>query len=477
MFDIAQSNISTQPAQAFSVSEINTIVADLLNSGLPGAIWVEGEISNLSVATSGHRYFSLKDNHSTISCALFRNSANRISRDILQSLKNGDKILVKAAISVYKPRGSYQLIVNDIEPAGFGALAKAFIELKNKLEQAGLFANERKRPTPTWPKGIGVVTSATGAALRDVLTTLQRRAPFIPVTVYPTLVQGATAPTDIINALTKAGKDNDIDVILLVRGGGSLEDLMAFNDENVAMAVANCPHPIISGVGHETDFSIVDFISDYRAATPTAAAEVASPNKSDLQQHLSKRHQRLQSAIGQDVTQKRQQLRVLQQRLNVQHPTHQLQQQSQRIDEIDKRLKQLTFQQFSDKKQQLQQYQRHLNANSPRQQLLRSRQHLQQLQQQLQQSIIQQQANEQQRLRQQAQRLGHIPTLFERHRQQLKGLQARLTLLSPLGVLDRGYALAFDENKQLLRSIEQTQHGQKITLRLADGTINTVVAD
>ncbi|PID64200.1 MAG: exodeoxyribonuclease VII large subunit, partial [Gammaproteobacteria bacterium] len=234
------SNPLSATTQAYSVSEINHLVADVLSASLPGLLSVEGEVSNLSVASSGHRYFSLKDAQSTISCALFRGAANRIARDILTTLKNGDKILVKANLSVYKPRGSYQLIVSDMEPAGFGALAQAFIALKRKLDEAGLTAENRKRDISTWPQEIAVVTSQTGAAIKDVLATLARRAPFIPVTVYPTLVQGEQAARNIVAAIEQVNaSDKAASVILLVRGGGSLEDLQAFNDEAVAMAVVN----------------------------------------------------------------------------------------------------------------------------------------------------------------------------------------------------------------------------------------------
>lgn len=469
-------NPSSSSLQAFSVSEINNIIADLLNSGLPGLVHIEGEISNLSAAASGHRYFSLKDNYSTISCALFRNTANRLPREILQSLKNGDKVLIKANISVYKPRGSYQLIINDIEPAGFGALAKAFIELKNKLEKAGLFDHSRKRPIPTWSSGIAVITSATGAAIRDVLTTLKRRAPFIPVTVYPTLVQGDTAPAAILSALKKANLNNEIDVILLVRGGGSLEDLMAFNNEQVALAVAHSRHPIISGVGHETDFSIVDFVSDYRAATPTAAAEMASPDKTTLQQQLTRNQQQLYSSLQQLIHHRQNHLTGLMQRLNAQHPTRSLLQQSQRLDELSKRLQQVTYRHLERQAYRIQQYQRYLQAHNPLQQLTQSRNKLQHLSNALQQAMQNRCNVERQQLIQNRKSLQQFPKQLDYRRQQLKGLKARLTLLSPLGILDRGYALAFDENNQLLRTITAVQKGETIRIRLADGNLTAVVS-
>ncbi len=464
-----------QPPQAFSVTEINTMIADLLSASLPAFLWVEGEISNLSVAGSGHRYLSLKDNGSTISCALFRGSANRISRDILNNLKNGDKVVVKASISVYKPRGDYQLIISDIEPAGFGALARAFAELKQKLEMAGLTATERKRPIPTWAKGIGVITSETGAAIRDILTTLNRRSPFIPITVYPTLVQGDNAPEQIINAINHANLNTNIDVIILARGGGSLEDLMAFNDEHVAMAVVNSRLPIVTGVGHETDFTIVDFVSDYRAATPTAAAEIVSPDKMALQHHLNRQAGRLQQIINQHNQRREQQLSVLAKRLNVQHPIRQLQLQSQRLDELNQRMQRSFSTRLLQKKQRLLANQQRLSANSPQQQLAHSRQQLTHIKHRLPQILRYRLSTEKQAIGISKNKLSVFEKRLENCQQQIKGLKARLTLLSPLGVLDRGYALTFDENGQLIKSADQLKTNDNITIRLADGNVSAVV--
>lgn len=463
--------------QAFSVSEMNTIISDVLTAGLPSHVWVEGEVSNLSSAASGHRYLSLKDSGSTISCALFRGSASRISREVLKNLKNGDKVVVKASLSVYKPRGSYQLIISDIEPAGFGALAKAFAELKTKLDNAGLTASERKRAIPTWSRGIAVVTSETGAAIRDVLTTLARRAPFIPVTVYPTLVQGSSAPEQIVNVLQQAHNNDTIDVILLVRGGGSLEDLMAFNDERVAMAVVDSIVPVVTGVGHETDFTIVDFVSDYRAPTPTAAAEIVSPDKVTLAQALERQQRRLQHVMASHIKQRQHGVNALHQRLHVQHPLRQLQQQSQRLDELTQRLQRGVSQRIKQQQIQLSHYQQQLMRSSPQQQLISSRQQLASIQQRLHFAMQQRLTYENQRL----QRVQRGVTVFSNrlaaHQQQLKGLEARLTLLSPLGVLQRGYSLAFDGQGQLLRSVAEAQAGEPIILRLSDGTVSAVITD
>ncbi|PIE45245.1 MAG: exodeoxyribonuclease VII large subunit [Gammaproteobacteria bacterium] len=472
---IEETNATIGASQAFSVSEINAMVADLLVSGLPGFLWVEGEVSNLSTAGSGHRYLSLKDKHSAVSCALFRGAARRISSDVLQGLKNGDKIIVKASISVYKPRGSYQLIISDIEPAGFGTLAKAFAALKNKLDQAGLTAREKKRPIPGWPGEIVVITSATGAAIRDVLTTLKRRAPFIPVRLYTTLVQGQDASQQIVQALRQANQDAQAEVILLVRGGGSLEDLMAFNDEAVAYAIADSQLPVVTGIGHQTDFTIADFVSDYRAPTPTAAAEIVSPDKMSLVNTLGRHRSRLFVAMRNVGNQRQAHLLAYRRRLSIQHPNRQLQQHSQRLDEVASRLSWLLRGQLGQKRQQLSQYQRRLFVQSPQKKARQAREQLGLLFRQLLKRTQTRRSKERERLDLFD---GRLTRWFEQltfRRQQLKGLEARLLLLSPLGVLERGYALAFDDSGQLIDSVKQVTVNSNITLRLSDGTLTAVV--
>lgn len=472
----ANANTLSTPTQAFTVSEINSMVADLLMGGLPGFLWIEGEVSNLSVAASGHRYLSLKDSGSTISCALFKGSANRISRDILQGLKNGDKVVVKASLSVYKPRGNYQLIISDIEPAGFGALAKAFAALKAKLEREGLTAAEFKKPLPTWARQIAIVTSGSGAAIRDVLTTLRRRAPFIALSVYPTMVQGEKAAKQILSALRQANNpDENNSVILLVRGGGSLEDLQAFNDEELAYAVFNSRLPIVTGVGHETDFTIVDFVSDYRAATPTAAAEIVSPDKGELSKQLAASVSRLTHIMQSRQQQAKQHLNQLTQRLTIQHPQRQLQQQSQRLDELFVRLQRQTQQRLSSQQSRLQQYQRQLKQQAPTQRLIQWRLGLAAKQQRLSVTMNRSLSQQQQSLNELQQRLTQQKQQFVKQQQRLQDLTARLQLLSPLGILDRGYALAFDDKQQLLKSITAAKSGDLLSIRLADGLLSVRV--
>lgn len=462
--------------QAFSVSEVNTMIADLLMAGLPSFLWIEGEISNLSVAASGHRYLSLKDAGSTISCALFKGSANRIAREILTALKNGDKVIVKASLSVYKPRGNYQLIISDIEPAGFGALAKAFAVLKAKLEREGLMASECKKALPSWSQQVAIVTSESGAAIRDVVTTLRRRAPFIALSVYPTMVQGDKAAEQIIQALQQANSPcEQNDVILLVRGGGSLEDLQAFNNEGLAYAVFNSRLPLVTGVGHETDFTIVDFVSDYRAATPTAAAEIISPDKSELAKQLNASVSRLTRSLVGYHQQANRQLKYASQRLMTQHPQRQVQQQSQRLDELSIRLQRHVQQRLTVEQARLQQYHRQLKQQAPTQRLRQWQQQLRTQQQQLREIMMRSVALRQQSLDNMQQRLISVQAQFEQQKQRLLGLQARLHLLSPLGIVDRGYALVFDENRRLLKQSCDAQVGESVFIRFADGVLEAKV--
>ncbi len=471
----ASTTVSTTPA--FTVSEVNTLISDVLTANIQNNISVEGEVSNLSVARSGHRYFSLKDSDATIKCSLFKGSAARISRDIVNNLKDGDKIVVKANVSVYKPRGEYQLIVSDIESAGYGALAKAFAALKQKLDSAGYTSQERKQRIPSWAKTIAVVTSPTGAAVRDVVSTLKRRAAFIDVVIYPTLVQGQEAPQQIVKALHRANSElaGLNATILLVRGGGSLEDLQAFNDEQVAMAVVNSQLPIISGVGHETDFTIVDFVSDLRAATPTAAAEAASPDKQALQQSLNKQKRRLWNLIQTTKSQRQQEVRYLYQRLSIQHPQTALEQKSQRLDELMERLSRTVLQRVNGERGYLFQCVRHLHANSPQQSFIATKNHLLQLEQGL-HKVIQGYCDiKRNQLDSNIQSLYRYPQRIEVYKQQIKGLDARLTLLSPLGVLGRGYALAYDDKGNLLRKASDVAIGDNVCIRFDEGEVSTIV--
>ena len=322
--------------EIISVGDLNRAIAELLD-GQIGSVWLRGEISNFKAYDSGHWYFSLKDSESQIRAVMFRGRNTQVGF----MPKEGDLVEVSAQVSVYIPRGDLQINVQLLRRAGQGGLYEAFLKLKEKLAKEGLFAEERKREIAAHPKGIAVVTSAQAAALKDVLSTLARRAPHIPVTIFPTLVQGADAPPAIIGALQSVYEQADalgIETILLVRGGGSIEDLWAFNDEALARVIASSPVPIISGVGHETDFTISDFVADLRAPTPTGAAELATPDREALLQDLNYYQERIARRIRQVLDREVQRLDQMQMRL--QHAIPNPQQMRERKDALEARLHQ-----------------------------------------------------------------------------------------------------------------------------------------
>lgn len=297
--------------EILSVGDLNRAIASSLEERFD-TVWVSGEISNFKAYDSGHWYFSLKDEEGQIRCVMFRGRNGQVGF----MPQSGDLVEVAANLGFYVPRGDIQLTVQSMRRAGMGGLYEAFLKLKAKLAKEGLFDVENKHPIPTHPRSIGIVTSPQAAALKDVLSTLARRAPHIPIVIYPTLVQGPDAPAGIISALKAAEKENAVDVILLVRGGGSIEDLWAFNDEKLAYAIAQSPIPIVSGVGHETDVTITDFVADLRAPTPTGAAELAAPRRDQMLQELDAIMQALLQRVGQRVEREAQTLDQLALRLS-----------------------------------------------------------------------------------------------------------------------------------------------------------------
>ena len=297
--------------EILSVGDLNRAIAASLEDRFD-TVWVSGEISNFKAYDSGHWYFSLKDAEGQIRCVMFRGRNGQVGF----MPQSGDLVEVSASLGMYVPRGDIQLTIQTLRRAGMGGLYEAFLKLKAKLAKEGLFDDERKREIPTHPRSIGIITSPQAAALKDVLSTLARRAPHIPLVIYPTLVQGPDAPAGIIAALKAANKEKAVDVILLVRGGGSIEDLWAFNDEQLAYAIADSSIPIVSGVGHETDFTIADFVADLRAPTPTGAAELAAPRRDQMLQELDAIMQALLQRVNQRVEREAQTLDQLALRLS-----------------------------------------------------------------------------------------------------------------------------------------------------------------
>jgi len=430
----------------YSVSQLNREVRELLDHGFP-ALWVEGELSNFARPSSGHWYFSLKDRRSAVRCAMFR------QRNMLLRFRpeEGLKVLVRARVSLYEPRGDYQLIVEHMEPSGEGALRQQFEALKGKLEAEGLFARERKRPLPAFPRRIGVVTSPSGAAIRDILHVLRRRYPPAEVIIYPAQVQGGQAPGQILGAIRLAGERGECDVLIVTRGGGSLEDLWAFNDEAVARAIAACPIPVVSGVGHEVDFSIADFVADQRAPTPSAAAELVTPDAAELAQGLQRLAQRLQRAQQLRLQRGRESLRAAMRRLDQYHPGNRIRERMQRLDELEQRLRRAAVLAVETRRGQLQTLQARLRARTPGHRLEGLRQQLEHL----------------------AARLGRAQQArLESQRQRLRQASRALHTVSPLATLERGYAIARRlPEGTVLRRADMAAAGDAISVRLARGEL------
>lgn len=438
-----------QQADIYTVSRLNSEVRLTLELQFR-QLWLVGEVSNFVAASSGHWYFSLKDQAAQVKVAMFKTS----NRNASFMPRNGQQVMVRARISVYEPRGEYQLLADFIEPAGDGLLRQQYEQLKAKLAAEGLFSPERKKPLPLNPRKIGVITSPTGAAIRDILTVLQRRAPALEVIIYPSLVQGAQAAADLTAALQLAIRRNECDVLIIGRGGGSLEDMWCFNDETLARTMVNCPMPIVSAVGHEIDFSISDFVADMRAATPSAAAELVSPDQQHQLTQLLQLQQRLAQSIRQRLGFAAQLFLQQQGKLQLLHPARRLQQQQQRLDELQIRLSQAMQQKLARKAQQLQLQQKSLALVSPQQRLQRQQQQLQQLQQRLQQAIS---------------------ALSQKKVQRWQQLSGQLHIVSPLATLQRGYSITFDTTQQVVKSVQQLTPLQQIQIRLQDGTAQASV--
>tara|TARA_R110002126_G_scaffold273866_1_gene418721 strand:+ start:263624 stop:264820 length:1197 start_codon:yes stop_codon:yes gene_type:complete len=349
----------TNYSKTLTVSQLNRHVRRTLEEDI-GLVFVQGEVSNLSKPASGHCYFSLKDAGAQLRCVFFKNRHTAISKQVLL---HGQQLILRGTLSVYEARGDYQLIVESVEAAGEGDLYRKYEELKTKLTALGLFDPVRKKTWPAYPNRIGVITSPTGAAIRDVLITLERRFPLADVRIYPCDVQGKQAAPQLVHAIKRANLDASCDVLLLVRGGGSLEDLWSFNDEALAYAIAESVLPIISGVGHETDFTIADFIADHRAATPTAAAEAVTPDQVQLHAHCTRLHQRLRIAMTRFLEQQQQHLAYASK--HVRAPKYLLQSHSQTLDYLTRQLHSLVPRHLDEKKQILQQLALTLHALSP----------------------------------------------------------------------------------------------------------------
>lgn len=433
----------------YSVSELNRETGLLLNEHFL-SILVEGEISNLSIPASGHCYFTLKDAHAQVRCAMFRSQQRRHFKP-----ENGKHAIVKAQVSLYEPRGDYQLIVEHMEEAGLGALQRAFDTLVQKLAAEGLFAQEHKKTLPVIPKAIGIITSPSGAAIRDILTVLRRRFAAIPVVIYPAAAQGEQAKYEICAAISAANTLKHCDVLILARGGGSLEDLWAFNEEIVARAIFTSAIPIISGIGHETDVTIADFAADLRAATPSAAAEHAAPEQKQWLDKFNNLDKQLQRHAQRLLQQQQQKIDWLSGRLQQQHPKQRLERNQQRLAELKIRF-------INCQSQRLVNDRKSINAYTAR------------LWQCLPTALIQ---NQRQRLMYcHKQLMEATNTTLQRFNQRLLLGSQTLHSVSPLATLNRGYALVTDaDSGQIIRSTKQLKNGSKLRTRLAHGQFTSRV--
>ena len=435
----------------YSVSELNRQVAALLEQEFAW-IWVEAEISNLARPASGHIYFSLKDDNAQIRCAMFRSRNSGLSF----TPDNGQQVVVRGKVSLYQPRGDYQLIVDRMEEAGEGALRARFEALKNRLTAEGLFSAEHKQDIPELPGCIGVITSNTGAAIRDVLSVIGRRFPSIPVKLFPVPVQGEAAAPAICKALALAESMAECDVVLLVRGGGSLEDLWAFNEESVARAIYACDIPVVSGIGHETDITIADFVADLRAATPTAAAESVTPDQNHWLRNLAAGHRRLLQLMQEAQKQRQQELNWLKARLAQQHPMSVVQAWAQRLDDLEQGLLRGWRMRLQDWQHRQQQLGSRLLAQSPRNRLYQGEQRLQLLTSQMQH---------------------RIQARLEKTRARLERLASTLNAVSPLNTLARGYSITTDSQGRALSKASQVKKGDAITSRLHKGHLISKVIE
>jgi exodeoxyribonuclease VII large subunit len=444
---LALSNSPQGSHTPLSVSQLNRQVKRLLE-GHFDFVWIEGELSNLARPGSGHWYFSLKDNSAQVRCAMFRNRNQRVRLNP----RDGQQLLVRARVSLYEGRGEYQLIVEHMEDAGAGALQRAFEQLKAQLSAEGLFLEENKQALPPLPEHIGIITSASGAAVRDIISVFKRRFPSIELSVLPVPVQGEDAAPAIVKALQLADRANLFDALILARGGGSMEDLWAFNEETVARAIAACRTPVVSAVGHETDFTIADFVADARAPTPSAAAELLSPDQREFVQSFANYQLSLARVLRRHIHWLGQQLKL--NRGQLRHPGERLREQSQRLDDCERHL-QRSLRQVLDRRHHAIAIERtHLQRLAPAPRLSRYRLMLAQLSKR-------------------AARAGRHQ-LHSSH-QHLAGIAGKLDSLSPLATLQRGYAIVSDSEGKVLTSAKQVKKGQLISTRLADGSLSSRV--
>ncbi|MGE6629369.1 exodeoxyribonuclease VII large subunit [Bacillus sp. NPDC077027] len=408
-------------------------------------IWIKGELSNVKIHSRGHVYFTLKDENARMQAVMFQRSASLLPF----SPESGMKVLVRGGIQVYEPSGNYQLYAKEMQPDGVGALHLAYEELKKKLTREGLFDAHYKKPIPEYPTVVGVVTSPTGAAVRDVITTINRRFKLAKIIVLPALVQGENAPRSIVQRIQEANEKKLCDVLIVGRGGGSIEELWAFNEEAVARAIFASQIPIISAVGHETDFTISDFTADMRAPTPTGAAELAVPSTSDLIERLKSAEVRLTRAVKQRSTQARERLLALQSSYAFRFPKRLQEQKEQQFDHVFDRFQKELTRQLEQKRQQLERKSYRLMPLHPKEQLMQAKKR---------------HADETNQL------IRSMNVQLKSVHSQFQSVLGKLNALSPLQVMERGYSLAYKED-QLIKSVSQVEQKDRLSITMKDGRL------
>ncbi len=433
--------------RVYSVGELTREIKAVLE-GRFQSVLVKGEVSNLRASGAGHIYFTLKDAEATLAAVLFRNEAHRLKFQP----RNGQSLVARGHLDVYEPKGEYQLVCDTVEPVGAGALQIAFEQLKEKLAAEGLFDPRRKRKLPYLPRRIAVVTSPGGAAVHDFLRVLHRRFPNLPVLIVPVRVQGDAAAGEIARGITRASKQRKVEVVVVARGGGSLEDLWAFNEEVVARALAACSVPTVSAVGHEVDFTIADFVADVRAPTPTAAAELIAREKTELLADLAQRRARLSRALRAQLERKRAALDKS--RSRIADPRRLLADRRLRLDRLQQRLEDLWRQQLAQRASRVQKLRERLQAQHPREKLHRLH-------------------REVSRLTEKLAALVRRALTARRHR--FEGLAGRLDALSPLRVLARGYSVTFDQRGHAVKSAGDVRPGEQVRVRLHEGELSAQV--
>lgn len=445
-------NPNSGPERILSIKELNKYIKmKLEQEPLLQEVWVRGEISNFTHHASGHMYFTLKDKDSRIKSIMFASYNQRLPF----IPREGTMVIAKGNISVYERDGNYQFYVTQMQPDGIGSLYMAYEQLKRKLEAEGLFSTLTKKLIPKYPRAIGVITSPTGAAVRDIMITLHRRYPSVPIVLYPALVQGKQAAPSIIRGIQVLNQQGEVDVLIVGRGGGSLEELWAFNEEAVARSIYESVIPIISAVGHETDFTIADFVADLRAATPTAAAELAVPHVVELKQHLAHLKQRMNNGLQQQLRKQQERLHRLKRSPYFLHPRKNLLQHAERLDRLKDQLRYKVALRIGKSSDRLAKSDRILAGYNPREQVTYASKRAAAARHQLMQSM---------------------QGIYKERKQQLLSQVRQLDALSPLKVMQRGYSLVYNEQeKKLIKSFHDVQPGDLIKVRLSDGQLDCQV--